>query len=44
VLDQTKTGFVEVGTGVAVLIGFLWVMWCLVRPAGARVEKAGKNE
>jgi hypothetical protein len=44
VLDETKTKFVEMGTGVAVLLGFLWVMWCLVRPAGAKAEKAGKNE
>jgi uncharacterized membrane protein len=35
---------VEVGTGVAVLIGFLWVMWCLVRPASVRAEKTGKKE
>jgi hypothetical protein len=32
------------GTGVVVLIGFLWVLWCLVRPGGVRVEKEGKKE
>ncbi|KAI4726762.1 PIG-X-domain-containing protein [Aureobasidium sp. EXF-10728] len=44
VLDESKTRFVEVGTGVAVLLGFLWVMWCLVKPAGKAVGKAGKKE
>jgi hypothetical protein len=44
VLDQTKTGFVELGTGVTVLLGFLWVMWCLIRPGGVRAEKGGKKE
>ena len=44
VLDETKTKYVEMGTGVAVLLGFLWVMWCLVRPAGTKVEKGGKKE
>jgi hypothetical protein len=44
VLDQTKSRYVEMGTGVAVLAGFLWVMWCLVRPASVKAEKAGKKD
>ncbi|KAG9834123.1 PIG-X-domain-containing protein, partial [Aureobasidium melanogenum] len=44
VLNGTKTRFVEVGTGMAVLLGFLWVLWCLVRPVGKGVEKADKRE
>ncbi|KAF2152986.1 PIG-X-domain-containing protein [Myriangium duriaei CBS 260.36] len=33
VLDRSKTGYVEIGTGLAVLAGFLWVCWKVV--AGA---------
>ncbi|KEQ96920.1 hypothetical protein AUEXF2481DRAFT_620924 [Aureobasidium subglaciale EXF-2481] len=44
VLDETKTRFVEVGTGLAVLVGFLWVMWCLARGASKQSQKAGKKE
>ncbi|KAG9543769.1 PIG-X-domain-containing protein, partial [Aureobasidium melanogenum] len=44
VLNETKTRFVELGTGVAVLLGFLWVLWCLVRPARTGVQKADKKE
>jgi hypothetical protein len=29
VLDLDKSKYVEVGTGVAIVIGFAWVMWCL---------------
>lgn len=31
VLDLQKTGYVEVGTAVAVLLGFLWVGWKLLQ-------------
>ncbi|KAG9817105.1 PIG-X-domain-containing protein, partial [Aureobasidium melanogenum] len=44
VLNETKTRFVEVGTGVAVLLGFLWALWCLVRPARKEIQKADKRE
>ncbi|KAG9531599.1 PIG-X-domain-containing protein, partial [Aureobasidium melanogenum] len=44
VLNETKTRFVELGTGVAVLLGFLWVLWCLVRPARKGLQKADKKE
>jgi hypothetical protein len=30
VLDLDKSGYVEMGTAAVVLVGFLWVLWCLI--------------
>ena len=29
VLDLNKSQYVEVGTAAVVLLGFLWIVWCL---------------
>jgi hypothetical protein len=50
VLDLNKSGYVEMGTAAVVLVGFLWVLWCLVgvwRTAGygnGSVKSVGKEK
>ncbi|PVH73546.1 PIG-X-domain-containing protein [Cadophora sp. DSE1049] len=49
VLDLDRSKFVEVGTAVGVLVGFLWVFWCLLRVwrgsgYGSGKEKEKKKE
>ncbi|THW57163.1 PIG-X-domain-containing protein [Aureobasidium pullulans] len=44
VLDKTKTGFVEIGTGVTVLLGFLWVLWSMIKGNSKATSEAGKKE
>lgn len=34
VMDLDKTQYVEYGTALAVLVGFAWVCWMLLRPSG----------
>lgn len=45
VLDLGKSRYMEVGTALVVLLGFAWVMWCLLRVWGrtgyGRVREVG---
>ena len=44
VLDESKTGFVEMGTAIVVLSGFLWICWKLLQVYRAPPNKVKQQE